>query len=139
MNITCCCEQDAAAYRTALFPIYDSEAPGHNRRPNILLLHLRTAVHSPDLDVFVQLREAGAGVAAVHRHDDDKHATRRGTDDVGGYTRLPNAGTHGNPTKVVPPTTARKTTMITSDTGPKTCEEVKNRLRHMTCVTGLGS
>jgi len=94
----------------------------HNRRPNLLLDHLCTAVPSPDLVVVVQLREARASVAAVLRHDDDNHASRRGTDDVGGYTHRPDAGTHGNPTKVVPPTTAQKTTMTTSDTGPITCE-----------------
>jgi len=30
MNIRCCCEQDAAAYRTVLYPNHYSEAPGQH-------------------------------------------------------------------------------------------------------------
>jgi len=29
MNIRCCCEQDAADYRTVLYPNHYSEAPGN--------------------------------------------------------------------------------------------------------------
>jgi len=31
MNIRCCCEQDAAAYRTVLYPNHYSEAPGEDQ------------------------------------------------------------------------------------------------------------
>jgi len=31
MNIRCCCEQDAAAYRKVLYPNHYSEAPGDDR------------------------------------------------------------------------------------------------------------
>jgi len=93
----------------------------HNRCPNLPLGHLCTAVHSPDLVVVVQLREARASKAAVLRHEDDNRARRRDTDDVAGCTRLSDSGTHSSPTRAVPQTTERKTTMITSVTGPITC------------------
>jgi len=37
MHIRCCCEQDAAGYRTVLYPNHFSEAPDghHRRRPQV--------------------------------------------------------------------------------------------------------
>ena len=37
MNMRCCCEQEAAAYRTVLYPNHYSEAPGCNRRVSVVV------------------------------------------------------------------------------------------------------
>jgi len=100
---------------------------------------MSTTVHIPDLVVVVQLREARTSVAAVFLHEDDVRARTRDTDDVGGYNRLPDAGIHGNPTTVVPPATARKTAMTTSDSVPITCEvDDVEWVRYFTTAEVLG-
>ena len=37
MNIRCCCEQDATAYRTVLYPNHYSKAPGRNDHHHLRL------------------------------------------------------------------------------------------------------
>jgi len=51
----------------------------------------------------------------VFCHVDDLGAAQRRTNDVGSRTRPPDAGTHRDPSDVVSPATAGKTTVTTSD------------------------
>jgi len=72
-------------------------------------------VRRSHLVIVVQLREPWAAKAAVVRHVDDSGATKHRTNDVDGGIRRRDTGTHHNPSDVVQPETAWKTTMTASD------------------------